>query len=147
MFRTLTGVLAWVVALVAATAVGITAVNAIGIGIVGAGQRPLSQSEVDARLAATPPTTRASTPTSTPTSTSAPPESRVVSSQGGTVIARCVPGGVEIVSTTAAQGYRVDGDHEIDDHPSVEFTAGKVKVEVKLRCVDGVPTPEIKVDD
>ncbi|HWO65713.1 MAG TPA: hypothetical protein VNO31_37340, partial [Umezawaea sp.] len=52
--RALTVALAWAAALGAATVVGMTAVNAIGSGIVGAGQEPLSQSEVDARLSATP---------------------------------------------------------------------------------------------
>jgi hypothetical protein len=149
--RVVTGVLAWSAALVAATTVGITAVNAIGSGIVGAGQRPLTQSEVDARLAASTPTTKPTTATtssgpSTSTGPSATSETRAIPSQGGTVIARCVPGGVEIVSTTPAQGYQASSDHEVDDHPKVEFTAGDIKVEVRLRCVSGVVQPEIKVN-
>jgi hypothetical protein len=145
--RVVTVVLAWSAALVAATTVGITAVNAIGSGIVGAGQRPLSQSEVDARLAASTPTTRPTTTTSPSPASSSPPansDTRAIPSQGGTVIARCVPGGVEIVSTTPAQGYQASSDHEVEDHPKVEFTAGPTKVEVRLRCVDGVVQPEIK---
>lgn len=141
--------LAWVAALGAATVVGMTAVNAIGSGIVGAGQEPLSQSEVDARLSAFPATTRTSDPPPTPSSTPAPTtttpavEPTVVNSRGGSVIARCDGDQVRIVSTTPAQGFqsRAESGH---DHPSIRFTSGRARVEVRLRCVDGVPRPEIR---
>jgi hypothetical protein len=146
--RTVAGVAAWLAVLVAATLIGITAVNAIGSGIVGAGEAPLSPSEVDARLSATPspPPVSSSTPVTTTTTGQPPaPAAHAFPSQGGTVIARCVPGGVEIVSATPAQGYQVSSSsHEIDDHPSVRFTSGRTEIEVRLRCVGDTPRPEIR---
>jgi len=147
--RALTGTLAWAAALVAATVVGLTAVNAIGSGIVGAGQRPLSQSEVDARLAALPSTpntssTPSSTPPSTPSSAPAPTvEPTVVTSPGGSVIARCSGNLVEVVSALPAQGFQARTESG-EDHPSIRFSSGRTRVEIKLRCVDGVPRPEIR---
>ncbi|MCX6465263.1 MAG: hypothetical protein NTW05_16970, partial [Pseudonocardiales bacterium] len=52
--RALGVVLAWVAAVVGATAIGLTAVGAIGDGIVGTPQRPLTADEVDVLLAAPP---------------------------------------------------------------------------------------------
>lgn len=155
------GVLAWLAAAAAATVVATTAVNAIGSGIVGAGARPLSQSEVAARLAAstpTAPTTPATAPPTTvstqPTGTTTPPAdaatgpSKSVVSPGGTVIARCVPGGVAVLSAIPAQGYQLDSrPDEVDDHPSVKFRAAETEVEVRLRCLDGSPQPEIRTKD
>lgn len=154
--RIAAGVAAWLVAAGAATLVGITAVDAIGSGIIGAGAAPLSPSEVDARLSATPPvpsgspepsTTTTSPPTTTAPTSTAPPASdaKAFPSQGGTVIARCVPGGVQILSATPAQGYQVSSaSHEIDDHPSVKFTSGRTEIEVRLRCIGGTLQPEIR---
>lgn len=156
MGRVTTGVLLWLVAAVAATAVGMTAVAAIGTDIFGGGQDPLTQSEVEALLASStvtaPPTTSTTTPTTTPTpTTSSPPptpEGQPVASEGGTVTAACVPGGVQVLSTVPAQGYQVDqDDDEIDDHPSVKFQSGEREVEIRLRCVDGQVTSEVRYDD
>jgi hypothetical protein len=150
--RVTTGVVLWLAAAVAATAVGLFAVGAIGTDIFGpsAGE-PLSQSEVDAQLSESPAPTTAppSTSTSAPPSTSRPvtPASKTetVHSAGGTVWARCVPGGVEVVGSTPAQGYQTDRENEgIDDHPHVRFRAGKAEVEVRLRCVGGHIQPEIR---
>jgi hypothetical protein len=160
------GVLAWLAAAGAATVVATTAVNAIGSGIVGAGARPLSQSEVAARLAAstptptittspnttTPATSTTAAPSTPPTGTTSPPAgtgpARSLVSAGGTVIARCVPGGVAVLSAVPAQGYQLDStSNEVDDHPSVRFRAGEAEVEVRLRCVDDIPQPEIRIKD
>jgi hypothetical protein len=150
------GAAAWLAVVAAATVIGITAVNAIGSGIIGAGGAPLSPSEVDARLSATtsvppPPTTGTTTGTPTaappPATSTTPPaaQAQAFPSQGGTVIARCAPGGVEVLSATPAQGYQVASvSHEIDDHPSVKFTSGRTEVEVRLRCVGGSPVPEVR---
>jgi hypothetical protein len=152
--RFTTGVVLWLAAAAAATTVGIVAVSAIGTDIFGASaQRPLSESEVDAQLAetttpatmTTPPSSSAA-PTTTPPATS-PPETRTtaVHSAGGTVLARCVPGGVEVVGTSPAQGYGVDSaDEGVDDHPHVRFRSGDREVEVRLRCVGGEIQPEIR---
>jgi hypothetical protein len=65
-----------------------------------------------------------------------------VHSAGGTVWARCVPGGVEVLGYAPAQGYQVDSENEgIDDHPHVRFRSGEREVEVRLRCVGGTVQP------
>ena len=144
MVRLTTGFVLWLVAAAAATAVGLVAVSAIGTDIFGAGQDPLSQSEVDDLL-----TSRTPAPSTTPsTSTSAPPADKPTVTEGGTVIARCEGSLVRVVSASPAQGFQVDpDDDEVDDHPSVTFVAGEREVEVRLRCAGGVPVAEIRYDD
>jgi hypothetical protein len=143
--RLTTGFVLWVVAAAAATAVGLAAVAAIGTDIFGAGQDPLSQSEVDELLASRPP----STSTSAPTTTTTPPAEQPTVTKGGTVIARCTAGGlVDVLTATPAQGYRVDQDDDADeDHLSVKFSSGRQEIEVNLRCVNGTPVAEVKIDD
>jgi hypothetical protein len=155
-----TGVVLWLAAAAAATAVGLFAVGAIGTDIFGPGTgEPLSQSEVDAQLSETPPPSSTAAPSSTappPTaspSSASPPATRpvpqvgkteTVRSAGGTVWARCVPGGVEVVGSTPAQGYQTDREDEgVDDHPHVRFRGGEAEIEVRLRCVGGHIQPEI----
>ena len=146
--RLTTGFVLWLVAAAAATAVGLAAVAAIGTDIFGAGQDPLSQSEVDellrSRPASPPPTTSSSTTSSSPP----PPADKATVTEGGTVIARCEGALVHVVSASPAQGYRVDpDDDEVEDHPSVKFQSGEREIEVRLRCVNGVPNAEIRYDD
>ena len=135
----------WLVAAAAATAVGLFAVGAIGTDIFGGTtQQPLSQSEVDRRLAETTPP--AATTTS-PTTTSIPAAGRTYSihSAGGTVWARCAPGGVEVVGTTPAQGFQTEPDDDgIDDHPKITFVAGEREIEIRLRCASGTVTHEVE---
>lgn len=154
--RVTTGVLLWLVAAAAATAVGMTAVAAIGTDIFGAGNDPLTEAEVEAMLAIqTQPPTTSSTSSSTPptpSSTSQPPPATEIPTTGGTVLARCAPGGVQVVSAIPAQGYQAetdDGDDvdDVDDHPSVKFTAGDLEIEVRLRCENNLVTHEIRTDD
>lgn len=164
--RVATGVVLWLAAAAAATTVGLFAVGAIGTDIFGTGAgEPLSQSEVDRQLAESPaPGTSTPPPTSSPTSspapasppastaptTSATPPARTIAvrSAGGTVWARCVPGGVQVVATAPAQGFAVDGeDDEVDDHPHVRFRAGEREIEVRMRCADGRLTNTIEEKD
>jgi hypothetical protein len=147
--RLTTGFVLWLVAAAAATAVGLLAVSAIGTDIFGAGQDPLSQSEVDDLLASrpssAPPSTTATTVSSTPPP---PPEEKTTETEGGTVIARCEGTLVKVLSSIPAQGYRVDSDDDdLDDHPSVKFQSGEREIEVRLRCVNGTPSAEIRYDD
>ena len=138
--RTLTGFLAWLGAVVVATVVGLMAVNAIGSGLVGPGQQVLDPAEVDARLAASGPE-----PTVAPTSASAPPPAAptVIPSDGGTVVARCVDGGLEIISTSPAQGWEIHDEAE-EDLGRVRFENGRDRVELRMSCVDGQPRAEIR---
>ena len=165
--RAVGAVLAWVAAVAAATAVAMVAIGAIGSGIVDQGPRPLSQGEVAASLSAAPPipttaqTTPSDTPTGAPGATSATsattepaaepqPQPRALTSPGGTVLARCTPG-VEIVSTTPAQGYGVESVEPEDGSTRVRFRSGghgrgDGRVEVYVRCTDGQPTATVETD-
>ncbi|MFC4855141.1 hypothetical protein [Actinophytocola glycyrrhizae] len=141
--RLTTGFVLWLVAAAAATAVGLLAVSAIGTDIFGAGQDPLSQSEVDELLASRP----APPPTTTSSAPPPPPEKTTVT-EGGTVIARCDGALVRIVSASPAQGFQVDpDDDDVDDHPTVKFQSEEQEIEVRLRCVDGTPAAEVRYDD
>lgn len=159
----------WLAAAAGATAVGMTAVGMIGSDIFGSGQDPLTAAEIEQRLATPAPTTAptqtpsvtpsptptpAETPSPTPSETSSPtpvappaPEPQSIAADGaGTVIAQCNPDGtVTVVSAVPAQGYEVDSDDdEPDDHPQIKFESDDLEVEVRLRCVDGVVTSEIR---
>jgi hypothetical protein len=140
--RVATGIVLWLVAAAAATAVALVAVSTISTDIFGGEQDPLTQSEVDALLS--------SSPTTPPSTTSTPVREGVPTvTEGGTILARCSANGlVEILSTTPAQGYSVDDDDDLEDnHPSVKFQSTDTEIEVKLRCVNGTPQSEIKYDD
>lgn len=159
-----TGVLLWLAAAAGATAAGMAAVGMIGTDIFGSSQEPLTQAEVEQRLATpatgsptpsssvTPPPTPAPSETGTPPP-SAPPttpptaQARVVDAlRAGTVTARCNPDGtVHILGVVPSQGYEADtDDDEDDDHPQVKFENDAVEVEVRLRCVDGVVIDDIE---
>lgn len=146
--RNVTAALAWLVAAVAATLVGLTAVGAIGSGIVGTAQPQLSPAEVDARLAAAGTTGPAAS--ATPAATVTVPEptgaTDVLASAGGSVVARCSTGGVEVLSATPAQGYRVH-DEGGDDPGRVRFESDGRRVELRLACRDGRPVADVRVDD
>ena len=163
--RTAGVLLAWLAAVAAATLAGMVAVGAIGNGIISAGERPLSEADVSRLLAAsstTPPappsssigSTVSTVPTSglspgqPPTGQSAPPgQSQVFSTAGGTVIARCSPG-IEVVSATPAQGYRVKDVEPDDGGLRVRFETGSggTRVEVQLTCAAGVPSATTRVN-
>lgn len=169
-----TGVLLWLAAAAGATAVGMAAVGMIGSDIFGSSQEPLTQAEVEQRLASPAagqtagPTTDPSTgatdpgtpggspsaePTGTPSTTATPPTTappaarpRVVNALGtGTVTAQCnADGTVRILAVIPAQGYEADADDDEDDHPKITFETDATEVEVRLRCVDGVVTDEVE---
>lgn len=155
-----TGVLLWLAAAAGATAVGMAAVGMIGSDIFGSSQDPLTQAEVEQRLAApttgqttgaadpgTPSAEPTTAPSTTPPATPPPARARVVNALGaGTVTAQCnADGTVRILAVTPAQGYEADADDDdADDHPQVKFESDAVEVEVRLRCVDGVVTDEIE---
>ena len=133
--------LAWLAAVVGATAIGLTAVGAIGAGIVGAAPAPLTEAQVRSLLSTTSvpsaPTALPPAPTSAPT---------VLASAGGTVLATCVDGAVQIVSATPAQGYQLHGESG-EDPGRVRFESGSGRVEMQLSCRDGVPEASVRVKD
>jgi hypothetical protein len=142
--------LGWAGAVVAATVVGMSAVGAIGSGILGAGQEPLTPAQVDQALAAArsvpaPAPAHGSTPASAPSPPVSPdPPTEVVTSPGGTIVARCTGQAVEVVSATPAQGFRLHEEHE---GARVRFRSEEAEVEVDLRCQDGRPVGTVEVDD
>lgn len=136
--------LAWAATAVAATLVGMSAVGAIGSGLLGPAREPLTTAEVEAELAAA----RAA-PAPRPPSAATPEPApgganEVIGSPGGTVVARCTGGVVEIVSASPAQGYGLDDEPE---HARVRFESDETEVEVRLSCQDGRPVGEVRVDD
>jgi len=149
--RLVAGVAAWAAALGAALVVGLTAVGAIGAGLLGAEQQPLTPAEVDARLASAEPVAPApqiAAPAAAAPEVAAPevaaPE--VIATAGGTVLARCTADVPEVVSATPAQGFRVQTEDD-DGGPRVRFRDGGTRIEVNLRCVDGRPVAGIENDD
>ncbi|TDC49556.1 hypothetical protein E1212_17955 [Jiangella ureilytica] len=159
----------WLAAAAGATAVGMTAVGMIGSDIFGSGQDPLTAAEVEQRLASpaptaaptetpsvapsptptptgTPSSTPSETPSTTPVAPPAPEPQSIAADGAGTVIAHCNSDGtVTVVSAVPAQGFEVDSDDDDrDDHPQIKFESDDLEVEVRLRCVDGAISPEIR---
>jgi hypothetical protein len=143
--RLVAGVAAWAAALGAALVVGLTAVGAIGAGLLGPGQQPLTPAEVDARLASAEPAAPVDTPAAVPPAHPvATPE--VIATAGGTVLARCTGGTPEVVSAVPAQGFRVQTEDD-DGGPRIRFRSGGTRFEVNLRCADGRPVADVRTDD
>lgn len=146
--RALTAVLAWAAAVVGSTAIGLTAVGAIGAGIVGAGTAgsgsdPLTAAEVERLLATSAPAAAGPTTLAAGPATTAPV---VLAGPGGTVVARCTGGAVEVVSASPAQGFRVH-DEGAEDAGRVRFESEDTEVEMRLSCLDGQPVSDTRVDD
>jgi hypothetical protein len=152
--RLAAGVAAWLVAVCAALAVGLSAVGAIGTGLLGPAPQPLTPAEVDARLASTDPAVpgESATPTAVagpvdpgpfdPAPVDAPSPPEVIATSGGTVLARCTGGRPEVVAATPAQGFRVQTEDE-DGGPRIRFRAGGDRVEVHLTCANGRPVASV----
>jgi hypothetical protein len=147
--RTAGVVAAWLVAVAAATLVGMAAVGAIGSGISDRGPRPLGQAEISERLgtSATAPPPATSTTTTAPTTTQTVPAAapEVINTGGGTVLVRCTPD-VEIVSATPAQGYRVEDIEPNDGGQRVRFRSGGTRVEIRIHCRGGEPQAQVRTD-
>jgi hypothetical protein len=153
-------VLAWAAGASAAVVVGQVALSLIGEGLTtgtvqpfggpllaaapAAAPEPSASANVDQGTPGPDPTPSARPSTPAPAATARPtplsPEGRLVSSDGGTVIARCVDGNAYLVSWSPGQNYRVD-DVRRGPGPeaSVKFISGGHVVAVALQCVNGVP--------
>ncbi|MEU4220706.1 hypothetical protein [Actinoplanes sp. NPDC026623] len=165
--RTLLGTAGWIGVAVLAVLVGLAAVRVIGDGLTSDAGRTRSAAEVARELAArATPTTGdgpASTgpaavaePEPTPAETSAPAATaptgggrapsaglRSFRTQGGTVVARCRDGRVEIVAMSPLAGYAV---HERDQGPRAqaegEFRGAADdhdRVKVRVSCAGDQP--------
>jgi len=169
--RTLLGTAGWIGAAVLAVLVGLAAVRVIGDGLTSEAGRPRSQAEVNRELAAQATTTptsdgapASSDPTAEPglepapattsvrsTTASASTGSRTAPSvgirsfrtHGGTVVARCRNGRVEIVAMSPLAGFAV---HERDEGAQAQAEGefrGTVddhdRVKVRVSCAGNRP--------
>ena len=142
--RLVAGVAAWAAALGAALVVGLTAVGAIGAGLLGPGRGPLTPAEVDARLASAALARRRSPAVrSPPARRSARPD--VIATAGGTVWPTA-PVTAEVLAATPARWFRVRTEDD-DGGPRIRFRSGDTRFEVNLRCADGRPVRDIQTDD
>jgi hypothetical protein len=143
--RTALVALAWAAAVLVATVVGMSAVGAIGNGILGGGQQPLTPAEVDQALAAArsaPGPAAAAPAPASPAAVAVAAD--VVASPGGTIVARCAGDVVEIVSVSPAQGFRLDDERE---GARVRFESEQTKVEVRVSCQGGRAVGAVKLDN
>jgi hypothetical protein len=150
-------VLAWIVGAVAAVAVGVLALSMIGDDLTSRTAQPLSQDAVareasDAPAGPTPAASESSqlglapsTSPAAPSPAAAPGQGsggvdRLVSSPGGTAIARCANGQVYLVSWSPEQGYRTDN---VARGPaavaSLKFESDANKVFLSVRCAGTEP--------
>lgn len=157
MRRTLLAITGWLFAAAVAALVGTLAVSLLGSGLASGKTHPLSPHAVDEALAhaqrsASP---RPSAPTSAPlapstpatrTSTSARPAqaTRVVTTPGGSIIARCQGHSVYLVSWTPRQGFESDDEIRGPARTAyLEFESDHLKVHVTIQCRRGAPHPQI----
>jgi hypothetical protein len=143
--RAAAGVVAWVVAVSVALVVGLTAVGAIGSGLLGAAQQPMTPAQVTAALASTDPPAPVAPAPAAPSAAPAAAAPDVIATAGGTVLAHCTAGVAEVVSATPAQGFRVQTESE-DGGPRVRFRAGHERYEVNVRCVAGRAVGDVSAD-
>ncbi|MET8834304.1 septum formation initiator [Micromonospora sp. NPDC004540] len=147
--RPLAAAAGWLATTVAATLVGLAAIQLVGAGITGTPGGVRDEREVARALASPAPATTTpanpavgATPTATPASH--PPDAggarRSFVTDGGTAVAECGPAGVRLVSWSPAQGYRVkDVDRGPDDHVEVRFVGTEGEHELRLRCRGSEP--------
>lgn len=137
--RVLTAVIAWLAGAATAVAIGLFALSSIDFGLTDrtAGQSLGDVSGHDSP-AATPETVPSgATDSPSPSAGGAP---RTINSPGGTVVARCVPGGVYLVSWSPAQGFH--SEHVVRgpaEAAKVKFEGGGREYELTVKCVRGVP--------
>ncbi|MCW3844366.1 septum formation initiator [Micromonospora yasonensis] len=143
----------WLAATVAATLVGVGAIQLVGAGITtGTPGGVRDQRDVERALAApepvSPPPSREATPEPTPTAGPSSPSPTggargSFSGAGGRAVAECGPSGVRLVFWAPAQGYQVkEVERGPDDHVKVRFVGPPGEQELRLRCVDGEPVVE-----
>lgn len=154
--RPLLAAAGWLATAVVATLIGVAAIRLVGESLTGTPGGVRSQEEVARALAE--PVPSAVVPTGSPTGATPSPSTatpspragarRGFATTGGTAIAQCGPGGVYLVSWTAAQGYRVDDvDRGPDDDAEVSFVGPGGEYELSVRCVGGQPVAVPDDDD
>ncbi|GIJ80781.1 hypothetical protein SAMN05443287_110132 [Micromonospora phaseoli] len=164
--RTFLAVAGWLATAVAATLIGLAAIQLVGESLTGTPGGVRSQEEIARALAEPIPSGTAATgtgspgppdpsatppvgPSALPVSPSAEPDNRrSFTNPGGSAVAECVPGGVRLVSFNPRPGYQVDDvDRGPDDDAEVKFVGPSGEYELSVRCVAGVPVLEPDDDD
>ncbi|MFI6325812.1 hypothetical protein ACIBG8_50430 [Nonomuraea sp. NPDC050556] len=127
-------VLAWLATAVAATAAAVAVLGLLGGSLTGASGRVMTQEEARAALGSAP-----ALASGAPAPANGTP--KAFRTAGGTVIASCHDGLVQVRSASPAQGYAVDDpDTDPDDKVKVEFEADEGEdVELELGCANGEP--------
>ena len=128
-------VVAWALGAATAVAVGLLALSSVGAGLFGPAD-PLARA-ADVDLAGSAPT---ATPSPSPSPFGPSPESeRTLTSEGGTVVARCIDGNAYLVLWSPAQGFRA-GD--VRRGPAaiarVKFETGGREIKMQVFCDGGV---------
>ncbi len=163
--RVAASVLAWIVGATAAVAVGLLALSLLGDSLTGNSVQPLQPDAVAREVSVAPSTSagpvvsgaspgpsasasvsprqsRSAAPTAVPSGVSA---DRLVTSTGGSAVARCTSGGLAyLVSWSPAPGYKVDGvlrGPAAEVH--VDFEALGKESSLNVTCVNGVPQPRV----
>ncbi|WP_440070142.1 hypothetical protein [Streptosporangium sp. OZ121] len=165
----------WLITGLLAIGVGVAVIDRLSEPLTDTGLRPLSAAEVDEALAlasslpnALPPSVPPSVPPSAPpaegtpdpagptpaptvtvtttaTPAAEPGKSRLITTVGGKVIARCENGLVTLRSWSPAQGFQAD---DVERGPAgrarVEFESEEDEVKVELHCAaDGSPVHRV----
>ncbi|MGJ6960790.1 hypothetical protein ACSDR0_02690 [Streptosporangium sp. G11] len=156
----------WLITGLLAIGVGVAVIDRLSEPLTDTGLRPLSAAEVDEALAlasslpsappavASPsgsgPDPGASSPEPTVTVTATPAaepgKSRVITTAGGRVIARCENGLVTLRSWSPAQGFQAD---DVERGPAgrarVEFESEEDEVKIEVHCAaDGSPVHRVQ---
>jgi hypothetical protein len=150
----LASALAWTFGAAASVGVGMLALSLIGGGSTVRADQPLTPDEVarEVSVASHQPAPSASVAASTPPPASGSPQptappghsDRIVSSAGGSVVARCDPAGAYLVSWSPAPGYLVEGaSRGPAGEVSVTFESATARVVVFVTCVNGSPQSRI----
>ncbi|WP_285589724.1 hypothetical protein [Herbidospora sp. NBRC 101105] len=141
--RLVFAVAGWVVAALAATVAGLVVIGAFGGAFRGPGDQALSAEAVRRELALPAPPVSSPTPRPSAAATA----SRVVSTEGGTVVVSCTAGRAQLTSWTPAQGWQTDDvEPGPGGHAKVKFERGEAEVEVETHCEGDVPRTVVTDD-
>ncbi|HKA68027.1 MAG TPA: hypothetical protein VKG85_02795 [Actinomycetes bacterium] len=161
------GLLGWVAVTAAAFGISMAAVTLVGSSIGDPVANPLSAEQVRRQLElagataspsdsstteptgpATGPTTGTRKPTDGPSQPAADGQRKLLSSAGGTVIARCTGGLVKLESWSPANGFRTNHvDSGPDTTAEIEFESEHDRYKLEISCRSGVPTAQIEHDE
>lgn len=139
---------AWVVGAVASVGVGLLALSLVGETF-GDESSPLLAADtvtpVESPATSQPTSSPSGSATATPALTQTGPE-RLLTSAGGSIVARCHGTDAYLVYWTPAQDYRV---HDVERGPAeaakLKFEGQGREYELKVRCVNGVP--RVRIED